>query len=123
MNRVVRVLSVAVAAAACVTCADQAVSDHGRVGYARVPLAPQFVVAPLGGPRINVKHIRGVLRGGTDSVVADALVEGDSAILEFGNVVVHGDSSNFLLGVQAFDSNGVVVFKGDQGLQVHRPRA
>jgi len=117
MIRVVRVLSVAVAAAVCVTCADQAVSEHGRVRYARVPLAPLFAVAPVGGPRVNVKHIHGVLRSATDSTVADALVFGDSAILEFENVVVHGDSSPFHLGVQAFDSNDVV-FTGEQDLKV-----
>jgi hypothetical protein len=117
MNRVVRVLAVCVAAAFSVTCADQATSSRGAK-YARIPLAPSFAQAPAGGPSIVVVHIQGVLRGSTDSSVADAQVEGDSAILEFENVVVHGDSQPFSLGLRAYDANNVLVFDGDSTIQV-----
>jgi hypothetical protein len=114
--RAVRVVSVAVLAVATVTCADQPLVR--QAGYARVPLAPLFAVAPPGGPSIPVSRIRGVLRGTTDSSVAEAQVEGDSAILEFQKVVVQGDSSRYTLGVQALDASNVVMFTGEDTLQI-----
>ncbi|HEX7939959.1 MAG TPA: Ig-like domain-containing protein, partial [Gemmatimonadaceae bacterium] len=103
-------------AVACVTCADQPLVH--RAGYARIPLAPKFALAPAGGPDIAVSKMRGVLRGATDSTVTEAEVTGDSAILEFDNVVVNGDSSAYTLGIQAVDAGNVLVFQGEQSLQV-----
>ncbi|MEX2179926.1 MAG: carboxypeptidase regulatory-like domain-containing protein [Gemmatimonadaceae bacterium] len=81
-------------------------------------LAPAFVEAPEGGPNIGVERIRGVLRGASDSTVAEAAVEGDSAILRFERVQVRGDSSTFELEVQAFDSSDVLVFQSQSDIQV-----
>ncbi|MEK7402130.1 MAG: Ig-like domain-containing protein [Gemmatimonadota bacterium] len=63
-------------------------------------------------------RIRGVLRGSTDSSIAEAQIQGDSAILEFQKVVVQGDSSPYTLRVQATDANNVLVFTGTQALQI-----
>jgi hypothetical protein len=114
--RAVRLLSAAVLAVACVTCAEQPLSR--TAGYARIPLAPNFAVAPVGGPSIDVTKIRGVLHGTTDSSVAEGAVEGDSAILEFQGVIVKGDSSLYSLTVTAFDAANVAIFQGDTSLQV-----
>ena len=114
--RVVRVLSAAALAVSCATCAERPLVRSST--YARVPLAPLFAVAPAGGPDIAVTKVRGVLRGATDSLVAEAPVTGDSAILEFQQVMVQGDSSPYTLGVQASDGNNVVVFTGQQALQI-----
>lgn len=114
--RAVRLLSAMALAVACVTCAEQPLVRNA--GYARIPLAPSFAVAPVGGPRIDIKKIRGVLYGSTDSTVAEALVQGDSAILEFLSVVVLGDSSNYLLNVKALDAANVVIFSGVDTLSV-----
>jgi hypothetical protein len=116
MNRVVRVLGVAAAAALSVTCADQATSSRGA-RYARIPLVPSFANAPPGGPSIDVTRISGVLRSATDSSIADAEVFGDSAILEFENVVVHGDSQAFQLGLKAYDGN-VLIFESEDSIRV-----
>src|SRR5256885_220890 len=85
--RVLRVVSVAALAVACVTCADQPLVR--RVGFARIPLAPAFAVAPVGGPNIGVAKIRGVLSGATESTITEAVVTGDSALLEFDKIVVN----------------------------------
>ena len=111
-----RAVLVAALAAACVTCAEQPLVR--ATGYARVPLAPLFAIAPPGGPTIAVKKIRGVLRGATDSTITEALVLGDSAILEFQKVVVQGDSTRYTLGLTALDANDIVVFTGTDTLQV-----
>ena len=72
---------------------------------ALVAINPAFSTAPDGGPDIEINRIRGVLRNssGTDSAIAEGIVEGDSAILEFLRVTVTGDSTAYSLGVQAFD--------------------
>ncbi len=119
MHSVVRVLAVAGLAAVGFSCADQSVSGL-RARIALLPIAPAFSTAPDGGPDIDVRTIRGVLRNasGTDSSVAEAQVQGDSAILEFLRVTVNGDSTPYHLGVKAFDQNDVVVFEGNQTIQV-----
>src|SRR5262245_33388319 len=109
--RAARLFSLAALAIAGVTCSEQPMVH--RVGMARLPIAPSFAVAPAGGPDIAVEKIRGVLTGATDSSVATALVEGDSAILEFDQVKVQGDSTSYTLTVQALDSSDVVVFSGE----------
>jgi uncharacterized protein YjdB len=114
--RAVRLLSATALAVAVVSCAEQPLVR--KAGYARIPLAPLFAVAPQGGPNIDIKKIRGVLYGTSDSSVAEALVEGDSAILEFQSVVVHGDSSSYVLNVTALDVANVVVFSGVDTLSV-----
>lgn len=119
MHSVVRVLAVAGLAAVGFSCADQSVSGL-RARIALLPIAPAFATAPDGGPDIDVRKIRGVLKNasGTDSAVAEAQVQGDSAILEFLRVTVNGDSTPYHLGVRAFDQNDVVVFAGNQTIQV-----
>ncbi len=114
--RAVRLLSAMAAAVACVTCAEQPLVR--KAGYARVPLSPSFAVAPPGGPRIDIRKIRGVLFGSRDSTVAEASVRGDSAILEFQSVVVHGDSTDYVLKLSATDAGNVVVFSGVDTLHV-----
>src|SRR5688572_30757898 len=119
MHSVVRVLAVAGLAAIGFSCADQSVSGL-RARIALLPIAPAFATAPDGGPDIDVRTVRGVLRNasGTDSAVAEAQVQGDSAILEFLRVTVNGDSTPYSLGVKAYDQNDVVVFEGNQTIQV-----
>lgn len=106
-----RVLAVAALAAAGLTCADDPISGVRGVRGASFALAPAFTQAPPGGPQIVVARIRGVLRGGTDSVIAESSVQGDSAVLVFERVQVRGDSTIFTLGVSAFDPSNVVVFQ------------
>lgn len=120
MHSVVRVLAVAGLAAVGFSCADQSVTGGLRAKLALLPLSPAFSTAPDGGPDIDVERIRGVLKNasGSDSVVAEAIVQGDSAILEFLRVAVMGDSTSYDLGVQAFDANDVLVFEGSQTIQV-----
>ena len=110
MHSVARVFAVAALAAVSLTCADQSTGLRARL--ALLSIAPTFAQAPAGGPDIDVERVRGVLltATGTDSAVAEANVQGDSAILEFLRVVVTGDSTNYLLRVTAFDSNDVGVF-------------
>ena len=119
MHSVVRVLAVAALAAVGISCADQSLSGNGAK-LALLPISPAFSTAPDGGPDIDVRRIRGVLRNGsgTDSAIAEADVVGDSAILEFLRVTVTGDSTAYNLGVQAFDNNNVLIFQGNQTLQV-----
>lgn len=119
MHSVVRVLAVAGLAATGFSCADQSVSGL-RARIALLPIAPAFSTAPDGGPDIDVRTIRGVLRNasGTDSAVAEAQVQGDSAILEFLRVTVNGDSTPYNLRVKAYDQNDVVVFEGNETIQV-----
>ena len=119
MHSVARVLAVAGLAAVAFSCADQSVSGL-RARMALVAINPAFITAPDGGPDIEVERIRGVLRNasGTDSAVAEGSVQGDSAILEFLRVGVTGDSTAYNLGVQAFDPNDVLVFEGEQTIQV-----
>src|SRR6185436_7741982 len=118
MHSVVRVLAVAGLAAVSFTCADQSISGGNKLAY--LPIAPAWLTAPDGGPDIDIERVRGVLRsfGGTDSAVAEALVEGDSAVREFLRVTVLGDSTSYGLAIQAFDSNDVVVFSGTDTVAV-----
>jgi hypothetical protein len=120
MHPAVRVLAVAVVAAVSLTCADRTVSGVRLRGFAQFAIAPAFDQAPAGGPDIDVAKVRGTLKKltGTDSIVAEAPVVGDSAILEFTNVTVTGDSTAYSLDVQAFDNNNVQVFGGHQDLKV-----
>lgn len=117
MRSVPRILTAVGVAVATVTCADQSMGNRTR-GLARLAIAPAFVQAPAGGPDIEVGKVRGVLRkqNGNDSSVAEAALRGDSAILEFTNVVVTGDNANYALHVRAFDKNNVVVFEGSENL-------
>jgi uncharacterized protein YjdB len=55
---------------------------------------------------------------GTDSSVLEVAVAGDSAILEFPNVVVRGDSAIYALSLKALDAEGALVFEGSQALTV-----
>src|SRR5438093_2984820 len=116
MHPAVRVFAVAAVAAASLTCADRTVSGVQRMGLAQLAIAPVFDQAPPGGPDIDIVKVRGTLKklSGTDSAVTEALVTGDSAILEFNNVSVTGDSTTYTLGIQALDQNGVQVFTGHQ---------
>jgi hypothetical protein len=120
MHPVVRVLAVAVIAAAALTCADHSVSGVRLGGLAQLAIAPVFDQAPAGGPDIDIVKVRGTLTKltGTDSVVAEALVAGDSAILEFNNVTVTGDSTAYTLDVKAFDKDNIQVFDGHQDLKI-----
>lgn len=119
MHSVARVLAVAGLAAVAFSCADQSVSGL-RARLALVAINPAFSTAPDGGPDIDVRRIRGVLKNasGTDSAIAEGLVQGDSAILEFLRVTVTGDSTLYNLGVQAFDQNDVLIFEGNEPIQV-----
>lgn len=120
MHSFVRSLAVAALAAVSLSCADQSVGLQRGVRVASLPIAPLFATSASGGPKIDIETIRGVLRraNSTDSSVARATVEGDSAILEFENVTVTGEETTYNLGVQAFDANGVVVFEGTQVVRV-----
>jgi hypothetical protein len=120
MHPVVRVLAVAVVAAVGLTCADHTVSGVRLGRLAQLAIAPVFDQAPAGGPAIDIAKVRGTLKKliGTDSIVAEALVAGDSAILEFNNVTVTGDSTAYSLDVKAFDKNNVEVFDGHQDLKI-----
>src|SRR5687768_15879320 len=120
MPSVVRFLAVAGMAAVSLSCADQSVGLRRGVRLGFLPIAPHFVIAPSGGPRIEIETIRGVLRraNSTDSSVAEAAVEGDSAVLEFEGVVVTGEETTYNLSVKAFDQNGVLVFEGTQEVTV-----
>jgi hypothetical protein len=119
MHSVVRVLAVAGLAAVSFTCADRNVSGLGSK-LAFLPIAPAWIQAPDGGPDIEIERVRGVLRtsSGLDSAVAEATVEGDSAVLEFLRVSVSGDSTSYGLSIQAFDSNDVVVFSANDTISV-----
>jgi len=121
MHSVGRVLAVAGIAAIALTCSDQTATGLRRAGHlAYIAITPVFAQAPQGGPDIDVAKIKGVLKkqNATDSILAEALVQGDSAVLEFSNVTVTGDSTAYQLGVTALDSNNVVVFTGTQDLKV-----
>jgi hypothetical protein len=120
MHSGVRALAVAGLAAFSLSCADNGVGTRNGVRLASLPIHPTFATASSGGPKIEIETIRGVLRraNATDSSVASAPVEGDSAILEFESVTVTGDSTRFTLAVQALDSNGVVVFAATQDVSV-----
>lgn len=112
----IRVLAVAAVAAAGITCTDSATGL--RTGMTAIALAPSFVQAPDGGPDIDIAVIAGTLRSGTDSLTVSALVEGDSAILEFANVPVTGDSTRYTLRVSALDAANTVVFASEDTVQV-----
>jgi hypothetical protein len=121
MHSAGRVLAVVGIAAIALTCSDQTATGLRRAGHlAYLAITPVFSQAPQGGPSIRVKKIKGVLKSatGSDSIQTEALVQGDSAILEFDNVTVKGDSASFKLDVTALDSSDVVVFNGTQDLKV-----
>src|SRR5213078_3826413 len=121
MHSAGRVLAVAGIAAIALTCSEQTATGVRRAGHlAYLAITPVFSQAPQGGPSISVTKIKGVLKSanGTDSVQTEAPVQGDSAILEFSNVTVKGDSASFTLDVAALDSSNVVVFNGTQDLKV-----
>lgn len=119
MNQFARVFAAVGVAAVSITCADQSIGPR-KGGLALLPIAPVFVTSPAGGPRIDIARVRGILKReqAADSSVAEALVRGDSAVLEFLRVVVTGDSTPYKLTVQAIDANDVVVFKGSETIQV-----
>ncbi|HEX4936033.1 MAG TPA: Ig-like domain-containing protein, partial [Gemmatimonadaceae bacterium] len=112
----IRVLAVAAVAAAGITCTDSATGL--RTGMTAIALAPSFAQAPDGGPDIDIAVIAGTLRSGTDSLTVTAPVEGDSAILEFANVPVTGDSTRYTLRVSALDAANNVVFASEDTVQV-----
>lgn len=113
-----RVLSIVALAAVSFSCADSLISGVPRGGLAALNLAPSFAQGASGGPDIDVARLTGVLRRGTDSLFAEATILGDSAILEFQRVPVTGDSTRYLLGIQAFDSSNVLVFDAEQSIRV-----
>jgi hypothetical protein len=119
MHPAVRSLAAAALAAVSLSCADQTFGVR-RGGLAKLPIAPVFVTSVTGGPKINIEKIIGVLRrtGSLDSAVAEALVQGDSAILEFESVEVTGEETKYTLAIKALDENGVVVFKGSQEVTI-----
>ena len=113
----IRVLVVAAAAVASVTCSDTSTGLR-RTGRTALALAPAFAQGASGGPAITISLVRGVLRNSTDSSVAEAGVEGDTAVLEFADVPVTGDSTMYQLTVQAFDPANVLVFEVQQSVVV-----
>jgi uncharacterized protein YjdB len=120
MHPAVRVIAVAALAAVSLTCADRTVTG-GRLGqFARLAITPVLSEPPEGGPDIDVRRIKGQLTrlNGSDSIMTEALVEGDSAILEFTNVTVRGDSTAYQLGIEAFDAEDALVFKASQIVKV-----
>jgi uncharacterized protein YfaP (DUF2135 family) len=120
MQSVVRSLAAAALVAISLSCADQSVGVRRGVRVASLPIAPVFLTSASGGPKIDIETIRGVLRreNSTDSAVAEAPVEGDSAVLEFEDVTVSGEETTYQLAVQAFDASGVVVFEGSMEVTV-----
>lgn len=120
MHSAARLVAAALVVAVSVTCADQTTTGVKLARFARLAITPAFDQAPAGGPDIDVTKIRGVLKklNGTDSLVAEALVEGDSAILEFNNVTVTGDSTTYRLDIKAFDAANVLVFGRSQDVKV-----
>jgi len=113
MHKAVLIATVATIAAVSLTCADQSATG-ARIGrLARLAITPVLDVAPEGGPHVDVHRIRGQLTrlNGTDSVMTESLVQGDSAILEFTNVLVRGDSTAYALTLEAFDPQDELVFK------------
>lgn len=110
----VRFLVVCAAGLVSVTCADRSTGLRKLTSLAKLAIAPAFQASAVGGPDIEIERIRGVLKrtNGLDSSVAEAMVQGDSAILEFDNVSVNGDSTLYTLRVTAFDTSDVVVFDG-----------
>jgi hypothetical protein len=116
MQPVVRSLAAAVLAAVSLSCVDHGVGLERGSRLAKLPVAPVFLHVPEGGPAIEIATIRAVLRreSSGDSSVAIAEVAGDSAVLEFENVVVTGEETTFQLSVQAFDENGVLIFSGSE---------
>ncbi|HMC54051.1 MAG TPA: hypothetical protein VKH19_02675, partial [Gemmatimonadaceae bacterium] len=120
MHTAARVVLAVTGIATVMSCSDQNATGTRRAGLTRLAIAPAFQQAPAGGPLLAVANIRGVLAtmSGTDSIVAEATVAGDTAILEFGNVMVRGDSSVYALSVRAFDADGASLFEGSQTLTV-----
>jgi hypothetical protein len=116
MHPVVRSIAAAALAVVSLSCADHSLGLKRGTRLAKLPIAPVFATNADGGPRIEVERIKGILRrdNSTDSSVAEALVVGDSAVLEFGGVTVAGEETGYSLEVKAYDANGVLVFKGHQ---------
>jgi len=112
-----RVLAAVAVSAVAYGCLDR-VSGISPGRLAAVHLAPSFAQRPAGGPDIDVTRMNGVLRHGTDSVFAEATIQGDSAILEFQRVQVTGDSTKYELQIRAFDAANVQVFQALQDLQI-----
>ena len=112
MRSIARLLAAAGVAAVSISCADKSTGLRAS-GLAWLPISPVFSLAPEGGPRIRVASVNAVLKrpGAPDSNVAQAVIRGDSAILEFPRVIVLGDSSTYELLVRAFDENEELVFK------------
>lgn len=113
----IRVLAIVALAAAGLTCADSSTGLR-RAGLTGLALAPSFAQAPDGGPDIDIATITGTLKSGTDSLTVTAAVEGDSAVLEFANVPVTGDSTRYTLRVRALDAANTVVFASEDTVQV-----
>jgi uncharacterized protein YjdB len=113
MSTTIRILGIAAVAVAGITCTDSSTGLR-RAGLTGLALAPAFAQGAEGGPDIEISRVRGVLRNSTDSSVTEADVQGDSAVLEFADVPVTGDSTRYELQVQAFDENDVVVFEVEQ---------
>lgn len=120
MHPAVRVIAVAVLAAVSLTCVDRTVTGARLGQFALLAITPVFDDAPEGGPDIDVRRIKGQLTrlNGSDSIMTEALVQGDSAILEFTNVTVRGDSTAYQLGIEAFDADDALVFKASQIVKV-----
>lgn len=121
MHFVVRSLAAGVLAAVSLSCVDHSLGVERGARLATLSVVPAFLSVPEGGPSIEVETVRAVLRreNTTDSVVAVATVVGDSAVLEFENVVVFGQETAFQLSVQAFDVNDVLVFAGTQAITLY----
>lgn len=120
MHPAVRVFAVAVLAAVSLTCVDRTVTGARLGQFARLAITPVINEPAEGGPDIDVRRIKGQLTrlNGSDSIMTEALVQGDSAILEFTNVIVRGDSTAYQLGIEAFDADDALVFKAFQIVKV-----
>ncbi len=112
--RYARPVALAAGLFAAVRCSDSA-STAPQITIAKrasLALAPRFATLPAGAPSIDLSKVRGVLTGaGGDSVVSEALFQGDSAILVF-TVSFPGTTGTFKVDLTAYDKAGVVAFHG-----------
>ncbi|OYV72273.1 MAG: hypothetical protein B7Z72_05135, partial [Gemmatimonadetes bacterium 21-71-4] len=106
-------------AAAGITCTDAHLTAPVRAGAGlQFAIAPSFESLPAGAPSIDLSKIRGVLVGlNGDSVVVDALFQGDSAVLVF-KVSFTGQEGVFQLSLTAYDTSGQVAFSGIDTVRV-----
>lgn len=120
LSRALAVLGTGAAlAAAAITCTDARLTAPVRAGAGlQLAIAPSFETLPAGAPSIDLSKIRGVLVGlNGDSVVVEALFQGDSAVLVF-KVSFTGQQGVFQLSLTAYDTSGQVAFSGIDTIRV-----